>query len=80
MRADQPKIKKELRDLKAAIKLLQVKIEDRDNAINALAYRIKTMEQDALIDRIEYKRLLDKKPALTLSYFIARVFTKNYRS
>ena len=76
MRNDQPKIKKELRDLKAAVDLLQRKIIMREIAIENLERKSAALEEDVLIYNIEYKRLLDNKPALTLRYFVARVLTE----
>lgn len=80
MRADQPKIKKELRDLKAAISLLQRQLEHREEVIKYLYDQRQDRLQDLLTYKIEYERLLLGKPALTKRFFAIRVLTEEIKA
>ncbi len=68
MRKDQPKIKKELKQLKLAVRHLQELICVRDLVIKQLGNKNKDLEQTILIDRIEHKRFFNRKPPLTIQY------------
>jgi len=73
MRKDQPELKKEFKELKDAIKLLKRTVEHRESVIEYLNVQRHDLTEDVLIDRIEYQRLLDNKPALTKRYYITRL-------
>jgi len=73
MRKDQPELKKEFKELKAAIKLLKRTVEHRESVIEYLNEQRHDLTEDVLIDRIEYQRLLDNKPALTKRFYITRL-------
>ena len=65
MRKDQPKIKKEIKDLKAEVKLLKRKLEHRESVINYLDQVNLGLNQDILVFNIECRRLAEGRPALT---------------
>lgn len=73
MRKDQPKLKKQFKELNSAIELLKGKIKHRENVIEYLAEQRKDLQQELLIAKIEYNRLLGHiKPALTDGYAYCR--------
>ena len=76
MRADQPQLAKEFKRLNDYIHLLEVSIDEQDIEIDYLKEEIKNRDQELLIFRIEYDRLLMGRPSLINKYDIVRGLAK----
>lgn len=76
MRKDQPKLMKELKNFRTAVKCLQKIVSHRDSIIDDLYTQLTNKDEEILIARIEYDRLFRSIPPLTKAYtyqtFIAR--------
>lgn len=68
MRRDQPKLRKQFKELNEVIDLLKRKIDHRENIVEYLVEQRTELLQELMIARIEYDRLLMGEPALTTSY------------
>lgn len=72
MRKDQPKLNKELKDLKSAVKFLKAVVAHRESCLDDQMRRLVDADEAILIAHIEYERLALNKPALTTHFAIFR--------